>query len=60
MGAPHNGHISLIEASKSQNAVTVATIYMNPTQFNNPSDLQKYPKTPEKDLDNAWKKRVRT
>jgi pantoate--beta-alanine ligase len=50
MGALHNGHISLIEASKSQNAVTVATIYINPTQFNNPSDLQKYPKTPEKDL----------
>jgi pantoate--beta-alanine ligase len=50
MGALHQGHISLIQASKSQNAVTVATIYINPTQFNNPKDLQKYPKTPEKDL----------
>lgn len=50
MGALHKGHISLVQASKSQNEVTVATIYINPAQFNNPSDLQKYPKTPEKDM----------
>jgi len=50
MGALHQGHISLVEASKSQNAITVATIYINPTQFNNPNDHQKYPKTPEKDI----------
>ena len=51
MGALHKGHISLIEASKSQNTVTVASIYVNPTQFNNPLELQKYPKTTEKDLE---------
>jgi len=51
MGALHRGHISLIEASKSQNDVTVATIYVNPTQFNNPADLQKYPKTLAKDVE---------
>ena len=51
MGALHVGHISLIQTSKSQNVVTVATIYVNPTQFNNPTDLQKYPKTPEKDME---------
>jgi pantoate--beta-alanine ligase len=51
MGALHQGHISLIQTSKSQNTTTVATIYVNPTQFNNPNDLQKYPKSPEKDLE---------
>ena len=50
MGALHRGHISLVECSKSENAITVATIYINPTQFNNPNDLQKYPKTPENDI----------
>ncbi len=50
MGALHHGHLALVEASKTQNSVTLATIYVNPTQFNNALDLQKYPKTLDKDV----------
>jgi pantoate--beta-alanine ligase len=49
MGALHRGHLHLINASKAQNDVTVSTIYINPTQFNNPDDLIKYPRTLDKD-----------
>jgi pantoate--beta-alanine ligase len=50
MGALHEGHLALINASKAQNHVTVATIYINPTQFNNPADLEKYPKSLNEDV----------
>ena len=51
MGALHAGHMSLVERSGAENITTVVSIFVNPTQFDQPSDLAAYPRTPERDLD---------
>ena len=49
MGALHEGHASLVRRSVSENDVTVVSIFLNPTQFNDPKDLERYPRTLEND-----------
>ncbi len=51
MGALHRGHASLVEKAADENDAVVVSIFVNPSQFNDPSDLEKYPRTLDQDLE---------
>jgi len=50
MGALHRGHASLVERCRRENEITVVSIFVNPSQFNDPQDLDRYPRTVDRDL----------
>src|SRR6266446_9184245 len=50
MGALHRGHASLVERCRRENEVVVVSIFVNPSQFNDPKDLERYPRTLDQDL----------
>ena len=51
MGALHEGHASLVRRSVAENDVTVVSVFLNPTQFNDPKDLERYPRTLDADCE---------
>jgi pantoate--beta-alanine ligase len=51
MGALHQGHASLVEKANAENDLVVVSIFVNPTQFNDPSDLNQYPRNLDRDLE---------
>ena len=51
MGALHEGHLSLVKASVEQNALTITSVFINPTQFDDKKDFEKYPDDPRSDLE---------
>jgi pantoate--beta-alanine ligase len=51
MGSLHGGHASLVRRCRAENEIVVVSIFVNPTQFNDPQDLERYPRTPAADLE---------
>ncbi|MDC0534847.1 pantoate--beta-alanine ligase [Francisellaceae bacterium] len=55
MGNLHAGHLSLLEKAKQENDIVILSVFINPTQFNNPDDYNRYPKTLDQDAELAEK-----
>lgn len=55
MGALHHGHLTLVEKAVADNDIAIVSVFVNPTQFNNPDDLVKYPRTEAEDFDKLRK-----